>query len=109
MRRVTISTSISRHIPNAPRSEFIAAPSYCCKIGATSVTARIVFVPGLVIVARRFTERAQNAFQIVVVLKANMLLHNGDAELTGCPSDQMRLLFAVVFEVERPTNNITAG
>ena len=44
-----------------------------------TVPARIVFAPRLIIVARSFTERAENAFQIVVVLKANVLLNNGDA------------------------------
>jgi hypothetical protein len=38
-----------------------------------------VFAPRLIIVARSFTERAENAFQIVVVLEANVLLNNGDA------------------------------
>jgi hypothetical protein len=38
-----------------------------------------VFAPRLIIVTRGFTERAENAFQIVVVLKANVLLNNGDA------------------------------
>ena len=46
---------------------------------ADSVPARIVFAPRLVIVARSFTERAENAFEIVVVLKPNVLLDNGDA------------------------------
>ncbi len=44
-----------------------------------SFRARVVFAPRLVIVARGFAERAENAFKIVVVLKANVLLHNGDA------------------------------
>jgi hypothetical protein len=37
-----------------------------------------VFAPRLIIVVRSFTERAENAFKIVVVLKANVLLNNGD-------------------------------
>jgi hypothetical protein len=38
-----------------------------------------VFAPRLIIVARSFTERAENAFKIVVVLKANVLLDNCDS------------------------------
>ena len=45
---------------------------------ADSVPARIVFAPRLVIVARTFTERAENALKIVLVLKANVLLNNAD-------------------------------
>jgi hypothetical protein len=37
-----------------------------------------VFCPRLVIVARIFTERAENALEIVIVFKANVLLNNSD-------------------------------
>ena len=43
------------------------------------VPARIVFAPRLIIVARTLTERPENAFKIVVVLKANVLLNNCDS------------------------------
>ena len=44
-----------------------------------SVPTRIVFAPRLIIVACGFTEGAENAFKIVVVLQANVLLNNRDA------------------------------
>lgn len=44
---------------------------------ADSIPSRVVFVPRLIIVVRRVAEGAENAFQIVSVLKANVLLYKG--------------------------------
>ena len=44
---------------------------------ADSIPPGIVFLPGLVIVMRGIAEGSKNAFQIVSVLKANVLLNNG--------------------------------
>jgi nitrite reductase/ring-hydroxylating ferredoxin subunit len=44
-----------------------------------SIAARVVLAPGLIVVARTFTEGAENAFEIVVVLEADVLLDEGDA------------------------------
>jgi len=53
-----------------------------------AVTTGVVLVPRLIIIASRFTECPENALEIVLVLKANMLLNNGDT--SGLPVVQIR-------------------
>jgi hypothetical protein len=45
---------------------------------ADSLAACIVFAPRLVIVPRVVTEGSENTFKVMLVLKSNVLLNNGD-------------------------------
>ena len=45
---------------------------------ADSVAALVVFVPGLIIVPCSFTESAENAFEVILVVESDMLLNRCD-------------------------------
>lgn len=58
-----------------------------------SVQAGVVFAPRLIIIACILTERTEDALEIVVVFKANVLFDNGDA--SGLPVFRTRCIFHV--------------